>query len=79
METSKKKLGADHPSTLTSMNNLAFTWKGQRRTEEAVSLMEECVALRTFVLGAGHHLTVSSMETLVKWKAERLDIDKGLV
>lgn len=28
METSKKKLGVDHPDTLTSMNNLSFTWKG---------------------------------------------------
>lgn len=31
METSKKKLGEDYSSTLTSMNNLAFTWKAQRR------------------------------------------------
>ena len=31
METRKRKLGADHPSTLTSMNNLAFTWKEQGR------------------------------------------------
>jgi hypothetical protein len=26
IETSKTKLGADHPDTLTSMNNLAHTW-----------------------------------------------------
>ena len=47
METSKKKLGAYHPDTLTSMNNLAFTWKGQFRDAEAVNLMKECVQLRT--------------------------------
>lgn len=29
MGTSKKKLGADHPETLNSMNNLAFTLKGR--------------------------------------------------
>jgi len=29
METRKKNLGVDDPDTLTSMNNLAFTWKGQ--------------------------------------------------
>jgi hypothetical protein len=23
----KMKLGEDHPNTLTSMNNLAFTWR----------------------------------------------------
>jgi Tetratricopeptide repeat len=28
METRKKKLGADHPDTLTSINNFAFTLKG---------------------------------------------------
>jgi pentatricopeptide repeat protein len=27
METSKTKLGADHPSTLTSMANLASTYR----------------------------------------------------
>jgi hypothetical protein len=39
METSKKKLGADHPDTLTSMANLAFAWKAQGRDAEAVQLM----------------------------------------
>jgi hypothetical protein len=29
METSKRVLGLEHPSTLTSMNNLAFTWKSR--------------------------------------------------
>jgi hypothetical protein len=32
MEIKKEKLGADHPSTLISMKNLAFIWKGQRST-----------------------------------------------
>jgi Tetratricopeptide repeat len=27
MERSLRVLGKEHPSTLTSMNNLAFTWK----------------------------------------------------
>jgi hypothetical protein len=31
METSKRVLGAEHPYTLTSMADLAFTWKGQGR------------------------------------------------
>jgi Tetratricopeptide repeat len=39
-EMSKKKLGADHPDTLTSMNTLAFTWKGTGKETEAVRLME---------------------------------------
>ena len=27
METMKRVLGAEYPSTLTSMNNRAYTWK----------------------------------------------------
>jgi hypothetical protein len=37
METCKKKLGADHLDTLTTINNLVFTWKGQGRDIEAIS------------------------------------------
>jgi hypothetical protein len=43
METSKAKLGMDHLNTLTSMNNLAFTWKGNGKENEVVRLIEECV------------------------------------
>ncbi|KXX72981.1 Protein SERAC1, partial [Madurella mycetomatis] len=38
METSKTKLGADHPDTLTSMGNLASTLWNQGRWEEAEKL-----------------------------------------
>lgn len=31
METTKRVLGERHPDTLTSMNNIAFTWKKQGR------------------------------------------------
>ena len=37
-------LCAEHLSTLTSMNNLAFIWKGQGRDTEAVKLMEGYVS-----------------------------------
>jgi hypothetical protein len=43
METSKKKLGADHPDILTSINNLAFIWKGIGKEAEAIILIEECI------------------------------------
>jgi hypothetical protein len=33
METSKRVLGEEHPDTLTSMSNLAFTLKSQNRDE----------------------------------------------
>jgi hypothetical protein len=78
MEIFKKKLGADHPDTLTSMRNLAFTWKEQGRDEEAIRFMHKCVSSLTRVLGANHPHTLSSAETLVGWKAEKLDINEGI-
>ena len=42
IETSKRVLGEEHPDTLTSMNNLAFIWKKQRRDTEAIELMKKC-------------------------------------
>jgi hypothetical protein len=70
METSKKKLGADHPSTLTSMNNLAFTLKGTGRETEAIRLIEECVQSRKRVLRLNYPHIISSCTTLNTWKAE---------
>ncbi|KAJ5911034.1 uncharacterized protein N7473_000337, partial [Penicillium subrubescens] len=37
METRKMKLGADHPDTLTSMNNLASTYMAQWRWEDSMA------------------------------------------
>ena len=70
METSKKKLGADHPSTLTSMVNLAFTWKSQGRNVEAVALMRQCVQQRQRVLTPSHPNLKSCLAALEKWKSE---------
>ena len=74
MEIRKKKLGADHPDTLASMNNLAFTWKEQKRVAEAIELMKQCVQLRTKVLGAEHPYTLSSSGALMIWKTESLKL-----
>jgi hypothetical protein len=71
METRKTVLGAEHPSTLTSMNNLARTWKDQGKSDEAMKLMDECVQLRMRILGVGHPATRSSSETLRKWKIDK--------
>jgi hypothetical protein len=70
METRKKKLGADHPSTLTSMANLAFTWKAQGQNVEAISLMRHCVQQRQEVLKASHPDLASSLTILRQWEAE---------
>jgi hypothetical protein len=68
METSRRVLGEEHPDTLTSMNNLALTWKGQGRGAEAMKLMEKCVQLRTLVIGADHPHTLSSSAALIGWQ-----------
>ncbi|KAF2820270.1 hypothetical protein CC86DRAFT_304918, partial [Ophiobolus disseminans] len=80
METCKKKLGADHPSTLTSMANvdiadsltanLAFTWKAQGRSAEAIASMRQCIQQRQQVLKAGHPDLASSLSVLEQWRAE---------
>jgi hypothetical protein len=66
METMKRVLGEEHPNTLTSMNNLAFTQKSLRRDIEALQLMERCVELRNRKLGADHPDTLSSREVLAE-------------
>ncbi|EGO54029.1 hypothetical protein NEUTE1DRAFT_49684 [Neurospora tetrasperma FGSC 2508] len=69
METFKAKLGADHPYTLTSMANLAFTWNSQDRYEDALALMQDCVEARQRVLGPEHPYTLSSLATVSKWSS----------
>jgi len=77
METSKRVLGGEHPDTLTSMNNFAFTLKGRDQDAKAIKLMEKCVELQALVLGADHPHTLSSSATLIRWQIERLDIGAG--
>ena len=74
MEMSKKKLGADHPNTLTSMANLAITLESQGRDTEAIDLMEKCVSLQKFVLGESHHQFKFSSTALSQWKLEQGDV-----
>ena len=64
METRKRVVGAELPNTLTSMNNLAFTWKGQGKAKDALPLMEECFRYRRNYIGVDHLDTQSSLETL---------------
>jgi hypothetical protein len=71
MELSKIKHGADHPDTLTIMNNLAHTWYFMGKIREAMHLMETCIQLRELKLGSDHPNTKSSISALDSWK--RLD------
>jgi hypothetical protein len=73
LEICARVLGSEHPSTLTSMNNLAFTWKEQGRSEAAIELMDKCVQLAAQKLGVNYPDTVSSRDTLDDWKVDFLD------
>ncbi|KAH8675242.1 hypothetical protein BX600DRAFT_507495 [Xylariales sp. PMI_506] len=46
LETKKTKLGVDHPDTLTSMENLAYTWQSRGHHEKALALIEQCFLAR---------------------------------
>lgn len=67
METFKRTLGADHPDTLTSMGNLAFTWKDQVRHTAALALMEDCAQVCQRVLSPAHPHTLSSLAIVAEW------------
>ncbi len=61
METRKTKLGANHPSTLTIMANLASTYGNQGRWAEAETLFVQVMETSKTKLGADHplpHLTI---------------------
>ncbi|KAJ5454948.1 hypothetical protein N7530_012717 [Penicillium desertorum] len=82
METRKTKLGEDHPDTLTSMSNLASTYRNRGRWEEAEQLEVQVMETRKTKLGVDNHDTLTSMNNLsvtyknqCRWEeAEQLDV-----
>jgi hypothetical protein len=70
MKTRKRVLGQEHPDTLTSMNNLAWTWKGQNRDAEALDLISSSLEPLTRKLGANHPNTLTSTQTYNTWRKE---------
>ncbi|KAI0388377.1 hypothetical protein F5Y17DRAFT_225994, partial [Xylariaceae sp. FL0594] len=70
METRKRVLGAEHPSTLTSMANLASTYSNQGPWKEAEELDVQVMETTKRVLGAEHPDTLTSMNNLAyTWKS----------
>jgi hypothetical protein len=69
LEIEKRDLGADHPDTLTSMNNLASTYWSQGRWDAAEELELQVMESRKTKLGADHPSTLTSMNNLAyTWK-----------
>ena len=75
METRKRVLGLEHLDTLTSMNNLVFTFKSRGRKEDAILLIEKCLQLGKQIFGPQHPYILSSLKALNKW---RMDGDRTL-
>ncbi|KAJ5610368.1 hypothetical protein N7510_007087 [Penicillium lagena] len=75
METRKTKLSVDHLDTLTSMANLAFTWKSSGHNTQAFDLLRDCLSKQKQILGLNHHHALSNSRTLMEWEIKMLNID----
>ena len=64
LRLSREKLGADHPDTLTAMQNLAISYSDTGRLEEALGMGEEVLRLRREKLGADHPATLTAINNL---------------
>jgi Tetratricopeptide repeat len=70
METTKTVLGAEHPDILSSMHNLACTWKSQWKIRDALTLMKQCSYLCNKVLGPSHPQSMLCSDSLNDWMDE---------
>ena len=64
IEISLRVLGAEHPFTLTSMGNLASTYRNQGRWKEAEELFVQVMEIKKRVLGEEHPDTLTSINNL---------------
>ncbi|PCG88113.1 Tetratricopeptide-like helical [Penicillium occitanis (nom. inval.)] len=72
MEMRERVLDVEHPYTLSSMANLAFTLKEQGRRAEAINLLQNCERLQMKILGIRHPDTLMTSTALISWQTERL-------
>jgi hypothetical protein len=59
-------LGQEHPSTLSSMANLASTYRNEGRWKEAEELEVQVMEATKRVLGKEHPSTLTSMNNLAR-------------
>ena len=82
METRRRVLGEEHPDTLTSIANLATTYRNQRRWTEAEKMEVQVMETTKRVLGEEHPDTLTSIANLAstywnqgRWtEAEKIDV-----
>jgi hypothetical protein len=61
IETTKRVLSDEHPNTLTSIANLAYTLESQSRHKKALALIDLCLQSSLKVLSEQHPATQSSL------------------
>ncbi|RFP51491.1 MAG: tetratricopeptide repeat protein, partial [Limnothrix sp. CACIAM 69d] len=66
LEIHEHMLGTDHPSTATSLNNLAGLYESQGRYEAAEPLYRRSLEIREQGLGADHPDTATSLNNLAE-------------
>ncbi len=66
LELREKVLGKEHPSTLTSMNNLAKMLHSQGKHEQAGQIHRQTLQLRENTLGKDHPDTLDSMNNVAE-------------
>jgi len=78
METMKRVLGEEHPDSLISMGNLAFTLQGPRQVQRGRGTGVLVMETMKRVLGEEHPHSLTSMENLAstyrnqgRWKEPR--------
>ncbi len=76
--TRKERLGIDHPTTLTTMSNLAQCYQAVGKMEKALPLMEQTLKLRTAKLGAEHPDTLVAMHNLAGSYLDFSRVDEAL-
>jgi Tfp pilus assembly protein PilF len=67
----EKALGADHPDTATSLNNLATLYYHQGRSGEAEPLYRRTLAIREKAQGPDHPSTILSVGNYARFLRER--------
>jgi tetratricopeptide (TPR) repeat protein len=75
---SKQQLGDNHPSTATSLNNLAGLYQSQGRYSEAEPLYKEALAISKQQLGDNHPLTATSLNNLAGLYQSQDDIPHAI-
>ncbi|SNT60261.1 Tetratricopeptide repeat-containing protein, partial [Streptosporangium subroseum] len=75
---STQSLGADHPSTLTSRNNLAYAYQTAGDLERAILLFEHNLADRERILGTDHPSTLTSRNNLASAYESAGDLKRAI-